>query len=95
MIKESIVRANMTTMLKCYICGKSGSYTEMIDYTIYSIHPKCKHRLLINSCNVKEFKSCSICSSKADTTSKIELRNHLIDNHTKEALADLIVDIIH
>ena len=68
-------------MLKCHTCGKSGSYAEMIDYTLYSIHPKCEHKLLITSCNVKEFKICSICR-KAYTTSKKELRKHLIDNHT-------------
>jgi hypothetical protein len=80
-------------MPKCHICGKSESYTEMIDYTIYSIHPKCEHKLLITSSNVKEFKSCSICKMTY-ASSKGELRSHLIDNHTKEALADLIVGSI-
>jgi hypothetical protein len=80
-------------MPKCHICGKSEPYTEMIDYTIYSIHPKCVHKLLITSSNVKEFKSCSICKMTY-ASSKGELRSHLIDNHTKEALADLIVGSI-
>ncbi len=87
-------RDNMTTMLKCYICGKSGSYTEMIDYTLCSIHPKCEHTLFITSCNVKEFKNCAVCS-KVVTFSRKEFRNHLINNHTKEAFADLIIDMIH
>jgi hypothetical protein len=30
-----------------------------------------------------------------DLLSKSELRSHLIDNHTKEGLTDLIVDIIY
>jgi hypothetical protein len=83
-----------TTMLKCYICGKSGSYTEMIDYAICSIHPKCEHALFITSCNVNEFKNCAVCSN-AVTISRKEFRNHLINNHTKEAFADLIIDMIH
>ena len=73
---------------------KSGPYTEMIDYTAYSAHPKCKYKLLSISYNVKEFQNCSICK-KRNILSKGDLRNHIIDNHTKEALADLIVDIIH
>ena len=83
----------IATMPKCHICGRSGAYMEMIDYTVYSAHPKCEHKLLIESYNVKEFQGCSICK-KMDTSSKKELRSHLIDNHTKEALADLIVDTI-
>jgi hypothetical protein len=83
----------ITYMPTCHICGKSGPYTEMRDYTIYSAHPKCEHKLLSISYNVKEFQNCSICK-KSDVLSKGELRNHLIDNHTKEALADFIVDIM-
>ena len=80
-------------MPKCHICGKSGSYTDMLDHTVYSIHPKCEHKLLITLYNVKEFKNCSICK-KMDSLSIGELRSHLIDNHTKEALVDLIVGSI-
>ncbi|PWU79488.1 MAG: hypothetical protein DLM72_17130 [Candidatus Nitrosopolaris wilkensis] len=65
----------------------------MIDYTVYSVHPKCEHKLLLVSYKVKEFQNCTICK-KSDALSKGELRSHLIDKHTKEALADLIVDNI-
>jgi ssDNA-binding Zn-finger/Zn-ribbon topoisomerase 1 len=82
-------------MQKCSVCGKSGLYTEMIDYTVCSIHPKCEHTLFItSSCNVKEFKDCAVCS-KILTIPRKEFRNHLINNHTKEAFADLILNIIH
>lgn len=84
----------MMTMLKCYICGKSDSYTEMIDHTVCFIHPKCEHTLFITSCNVEEFKNCAVCSKPVTITRK-EFKNHLNNNHTKEALADLIIDIIH
>jgi hypothetical protein len=80
-------------MPKCHICGKSGSYTEMLDHTVYSIHPKCEHKLLITLYKVKEFNNCSICK-KTDSLSKGELRSHIIDNHTKDALVDLIVGSI-
>ena len=66
----------------------------MIDYMIYSLPPKCEHELIITSSDVKEFGSCTVCS-KVDLLSKSELRSHLIDNHTKEGLTDLIVDIIY
>ena len=79
---------------KCHICGKSGTYTEMIDYTAYSVHPKCEHTLSYVSHNVKEFQNCSICK-KSGTLSREEIRSHLIDNHTKESLADLIIDRLH
>ncbi len=78
-------------MSRCHICGKAGPYTEMIDYTVYSVHPKCEHKLLCISHKVKEFQNCSICK-RSDALSKLELRTHLINSHTKEALADLLVD---
>lgn len=65
----------------------------MIDHLAYSVHPKCEHKLLRISYNVKEFQNCSICKER-NALSKGELRNHIISNHTKEALADLIVDNI-
>ena len=85
-------RASIETMPKCHICGKSGLYTEMIDYTIYSIHPKCEYMLLFALYDVKEFKNCSVCQKSDPLPSRNELRKHLVDNHSKEALADLIVN---
>ena len=81
-------------MIRCHICGKAETYTEMIDHMTYSVHPKCEYRLLSISYNVKEFQNCSICKER-HTLSKVDLRNHLIANHTKEGLTDLIIDIIH
>jgi hypothetical protein len=43
---------------------------------------------------VKEFKDCAECS-KVVTISREEFRNHLINKHTKEAFADLIMCMIH
>jgi hypothetical protein len=80
-------------MSRCHICRKTGPYTEMIDYIVYSVHPKCEHKLLRISYNVKEFQNCSICKERNEL-SKGDLRSHIINNHTKEALADLIVDSI-
>ncbi len=82
-------------MPKCHVCGKSGIYTEMIDYTVYSIHPKCEHVLIFASCNLKEFKNCFICQEIGSLPPVEDLRKHLIDNHSKEALVDLIVDSIY
>lgn len=84
----------MVTMPKCHICGRSGPYTKMVDYTVYSAHPRCEHRLLSASYIVKEFQSCYVCNYR-EVSSKEELRSHLIDKHTKEALADLILDRIY
>jgi hypothetical protein len=78
-------------MPKCHICGKTGLYMDMIDYTIYSIHHKCEFTLLFTSHNISEFGNCSICHGTASPPTKKELRQHLINNHSKEALADLIV----
>lgn len=63
------------------------------DEELMTSHPKCEHKLLIASYNVKEFQSCSVCK-KTDASSREKLRSNLIDNHFKEALADLIVDSI-
>jgi hypothetical protein len=79
--------------MKCHICGKFGSYTEMIDYTAYSVHPKCEHKEHIISKNIKEFRDCSICIKKV--LSRDALRRHLIRDHTIEGPADLIVNSIH
>jgi hypothetical protein len=83
----------IATMPKCHICGKSGAYTEMIDHTVYSAHPKCEHKLLSASYNVKIPRLFHV--QEDGYIIKKELRSHLIDNHTKEALADLIVDSIY
>jgi hypothetical protein len=82
------------TMPKCHFCGKSGPYTEMIDHIVYSVHPKCGFKLFITSFNVKEFRECFVCE-KINETSKEELKNHLVNDHTKDALADFIINTIY
>jgi hypothetical protein len=81
-------------MIRCHICGKAEPYTEMVDHITYSVHPKCQYRLLYISHNIKEFQNCSTCKER-HTLPKEDLRNHLITNHTKEGLTDLIIDLIH
>ena len=29
---------------KCHICGRTGNYSQMIDYNVYSVHPKCEEK---------------------------------------------------
>ena len=29
---------------KCHICGKTDNYSQMIDYNVYSVHPKCEEK---------------------------------------------------
>ena len=79
--------------MKCHICGKLGSYTEMIDYTAYSVHPKCEQKEQSVSHIAKEFRECSVCCR--ENLSKEALRNHLIRDHTIGALVNLIVNGIH
>jgi len=78
-------------MSRCHICGKLGSYSEMVDHTVYSAHPKCEHGLSSLLHNVKEFRNCSVCQ-KSSGLSKLELRTHLINSHSKEAMADLLFE---
>lgn len=78
---------------KCHICGESGVYTEMKDYLIYSVHPKCERGLLSLSLSPKEFQICSLCK-KTLLSSKDEFKTHLVNYHSKEALADLITNYI-
>lgn len=78
---------------KCHICGESGVYTEMKDYLIYSVHPKCERGLLSLSLSSKEFQICSLCK-KTLSSSKDEFKTHLVNYHSKEALADLITNCI-
>lgn len=73
------------------MCGKSGLYTEMIDNIVYSVHPECNHKLYNISDKITEFHNCSTCKN-IDSLSKDELRNHLVEYHTKESLADLILN---
>lgn len=73
------------------MCGKSGLYTEMIDNIVYSVHPECNHKLYNISDKITEFRNCSTCKN-IDSLSKEELRNHLVEHHTKESLADLILN---
>jgi hypothetical protein len=79
---------------KCHICGKSGIYTEMKDYVIFSVHPKCERGLLSLTLSPKEFKNCSLCK-KTNLSSKVEFKSHLVDYHTKESLAEFIVNAVN
>ncbi len=81
-------------MIRCHICGKAESYTQMVDHMTYSVHPKCEYSLIDVSYNVKEFQNCSVCKER-NKLSKVDLRSHLIANHTKEGLTDLIIDILY
>jgi hypothetical protein len=79
---------------KCHICGKSGIYTEMKDYVIFSVHPKCERGLLSLTLSPKEFQNCSLCK-KTNLSSKVEFKSHLVDYHTKESLAEFIVNAVN
>jgi len=63
----------------------------MIDNIVYSVHPECNHKLYNISDKITEFHNCSTCKN-IDSLSKDELRNHLVEYHTKESLADLILN---
>jgi plasmid rolling circle replication initiator protein Rep len=87
-------------MLKCNICGKAGNYTQMIDYTIYSVHPLCEVRknnmtnskLTYNT--KKELYSCPICETNTNKQlSESQLREHLMNQHTKESLIDRVLNL--
>jgi hypothetical protein len=87
-------------MLKCNICGKAGNYTQMIDYTIYSVHPRCEARKnnMTNSKSTydikKELYSCPICETNTNKQlSEYQLREHLMNQHTKESLIDRVLSL--
>ena len=89
-------------MLKCHICEKPGSYAQMIDYTVYSVHPQCEAKLsnniVTNSESIYHFKkgisSCPICETNNNIhLSESELRKHLMNQHTKESLVDRILAV--
>jgi hypothetical protein len=79
---------------KCHICGKSGIYTEMKDNVIFSVHPKCERGLLSLTLSPKEFQNCSLCK-KTNLSSKVEFKSHLVDYHSKESLAEFIVNAVN
>lgn len=66
----------------------------MIDYVIFSVHPKCERRLLSLTSSPKEFQNCSLCK-KTNLSSKVEFKSHLVDYHTKESLAEFIVNAVN
>ncbi len=88
-------------MLKCHICGRTGNYSQMVDYNIYSVHPRCEEKTrkkdIISSSRSdnspkKGLYSCPICEKNSNNElSKLELRKHLKDKHTKESLIDRIL----
>ena len=80
-------------MPKCHICGKSGIYAEMKDNVIFSVHPKCERGLLSLTSSSKEFQNCSLC--KKTNLSKVEFKSHLVDYHSKESLAEFIVNAVN
>lgn len=89
-------------MLKCNICGKAGNYTQMIDYTIYSVHPRCEARknniAITNSKSTHDIKrehySCPICETNINKQlSESQLREHLMNHHTKESLIDRVLNL--
>lgn len=95
-------------MPKCHICGKASNYSQMVDYNLYSVHPKCEEKkkkeddnnnnksILANSKLSYDYKkglySCPICKTNNNKDlSKLELRRHLENQHTKEGLIDRIL----
>jgi hypothetical protein len=87
-------------MLKCHICGKPGNYAQMIDYTVYSVHPQCEaktnNNIATNSESIYDFKKgiylCPICETNNNKyPSGSELRKHLMNLHTKESLVDRVL----
>jgi hypothetical protein len=88
-------------MPKCHICGKAGNYSQMIDYTIYSVHPQCeektKNNIIIDNLksiydHKKGLYSCPICKTNNNKEiTKSELRKHLMNQHTKESLIDKVL----
>jgi hypothetical protein len=49
---------------------KQRLYTDMIDYTKYSIHPKCERTLLFASYNTSEFNNRSVCRGAGSPPTK-------------------------
>ena len=89
-------------MLKCNICGKAGNYTQMIDYTVYSVHPQCEAKTnniaITNSKSTYDIKrrlySCPICETSTNKQlSESQLRKHLMNQHTKESLIDRMLNL--
>ena len=89
-------------MLKCNICGKAGNYTQMIDYTVYSVHPQCEAKAnnitITNSKSTYDIKkglySCPICETNTNKQiSESQLREHLMNQHTKESLIDRVLNL--
>jgi hypothetical protein len=88
-------------MPKCYICGAVSNYSQMIDYTIYSVHPQCeektKNNIIITNLqsiydHKRGFYSCPICETNNNKAlSESELRKHLMNQHTKESLIDKVL----
>ena len=85
---------------KCHICGKTGNYSEMIDYNVYSVHPKCEEKKkevnnIVKSKLSYEYEkvlhTCPICKTSNKDLSETGLRNHLMNQHTKESLIDKIL----
>ena len=88
-------------MPKCHICGKAGNYSQMIDYTIYSVHPQCEEKtknniIIANLKSIYDHKkglySCPICETNNNKElTESELRKHLMNQHTKESLIDKVL----
>jgi len=88
-------------MPKCHICGRIDNYSQMVDYNIYSVHPKCEEKTKKNNIissskshydSKKELHPCPICEKDSNKElSQLELRKHLMDQHTKESLIDRIL----
>lgn len=88
-------------MPKCHICGEVSNYSQMIDYTIYSVHPQCEEKtknniIIANLKSIYDPKkglySCPICETNNNKElSESELRKHLMNQHTKASLIDRVL----
>jgi hypothetical protein len=87
-------------VLKCHICGRTSNYSQVIDYNVYSVHPKCEeNKKEVNNISrsklgyeyEKVLHTCPICKTSNNDLSELELRNHLMNQHTKESLIDKIL----
>jgi hypothetical protein len=87
-------------MPKCHICGIASNYSQMIDYNVYSVHPRCEEKnkegndiakSKLNYEYQKVLNTCPICKTSNKDFSELELKNHLMNEHTKENLMDRIL----
>jgi hypothetical protein len=68
--------------------------SSLVSRKFFNFYSPRDARNFKNGRNFQEFQNCCLCK-KTKLSTKVEFKSHLVDYHTKESLAEFIVNAVN